>query len=77
MFVCTAMKDVVRKHRPSAPPVLRLEVRSADEFSLPSTHAVAIASTFVPLLMVYHSRYPVRNELDVKVSLRNNENGFV
>lgn len=58
MFVCTAMKDIVCKQRPSAPPVLRLEVRSADEFSLPSTHAVAITSTFVPLLVVYHNRYP-------------------
>lgn len=57
MFVCTAMKDVVCKQRPSAPPVLRLEVRSADEFSLPSTHAVAITSTFVPLLTVYCNRY--------------------
>ena len=59
MFVCTAAKDIIAKGRPMSPPVLRLEQRSADEFGLPSTHAVSITSTLVPLLTHTAIRYLV------------------
>ena len=69
MFVCTAAKDLIAKGRPLSPPVLRLEKRSADEFGLPSTHAVAITSTLIPLLTHTAERYLVSNHHSTNVAL--------
>jgi membrane-associated phospholipid phosphatase len=57
MYVTTAGKDLVCKSRPACPPVLRLEARSAQEYSMPSTHAVAATAITVSVLDHYWTRH--------------------
>ena len=59
MYLGQAIKDVLRWPRPSAPPVVRLETDYTEEYSMPSTHAVA--GTTIPFMICYtmFNRYQV------------------
>lgn len=49
MYLGQATKDYLRWPRPPSPPVIRLETQHLQEFSMPSTHAMA--GTAIPLLL--------------------------
>lgn len=49
MYLGQATKDYLRWPRPPSPPVIRLETQHLQEFSMPSTHAMA--GTGIPLLL--------------------------
>lgn len=51
MYCGQVLKDIFQWSRPSTPPVVRLDTDFAQEFSMPSTHAVAASS--IPLVMAY------------------------
>lgn len=59
MYLGQATKDVLRWPRPPSPPVVRLETDFAEEYSWPSTHAVA--GTTIPFMIGYTvlNRYQV------------------
>lgn len=51
MYLGQATKDYLRWPRPPCPPVVRLETSYIQEFSMPSTHAMA--GTAIPLYLAY------------------------
>ena len=55
MYLGQATKDVLRWPRPPSPPVVRLETDFAEEYSWPSTHAVA--GTTLPFMIGYTLLY--------------------
>lgn len=62
MYCGQVMKDIFRWSRPATPPVVRLDVDFAQEYSMPSTHAVAASS--IPLVIAFTMlhRYQVKIE---------------
>ena len=64
MYLGQATKDVLRWPRPPSPPVVRLETDFAEEYSWPSTHAVA--GTTLPFMVGYTllCRYQVKLEYE-------------
>ncbi|XP_012580112.1 PREDICTED: sphingosine-1-phosphate phosphatase 1 isoform X2 [Condylura cristata] len=50
MYLGQCTKDIIRRPRPAAPPVVKLEVFYNSEYSLPSTHAMS--GTAIPIAMV-------------------------
>ena len=61
MYVGQIAKDIYQWPRPSSPTVVRLETDFAQEFSMPSTHAVAGSS--IPFVM----GYAIMNRYDVSI----------
>ena len=59
MYLGQVLKDILKWPRPATPPVVRLETDYAQEFSMPSTHAVAGSS--IPFMLAYTicNRYEV------------------
>ena len=53
------MKDVVRWPRPSVPPVVQLEAKWAQEYGMPSTHAMVGLAVPVGILYCTYGRYQV------------------
>ncbi|ESP00838.1 hypothetical protein LOTGIDRAFT_140415 [Lottia gigantea] len=51
MYLGQATKDYLKVPRPRSPPVIHLETHHLNEFSLPSTHAMA--GTAMPVVMAY------------------------
>ena len=69
MYLGQATKDILRWPRPASPPVVRLETDFAEEFSWPSTHAVA--GITVPFMVGYTvlCRYQVWDWWDIRISV--------
>ncbi|WAQ93540.1 SGPP2-like protein [Mya arenaria] len=63
MYIGSVMKDIFQWQRPATPPVVRLDVDFAQEFSLPSTHAVAASSIPFTMAIVIVDRYQVPAEV--------------
>ena len=59
MYLGQATKDIVKWPRPASPPVMRLELRYALEYGMPSTHAMVGAGLPVSLLVLTYDRYEV------------------
>jgi len=59
MYIGSVLKDVFQWNRPATPPVARLDTDFAQEFSLPSTHAVAASSIPFSMAVVIVDRYQV------------------
>jgi len=55
MYCGSVLKDIFQWSRPATPPVVRLDTDFAQEFSMPSTHAVAASS--IPLVLAYTMLY--------------------
>ncbi|XP_043848387.1 sphingosine-1-phosphate phosphatase 2 isoform X2 [Dromiciops gliroides] len=60
MYIGQVSKDILKWPRPSSPPVVKLEKRLADEFGMPSTHAMAATSISFTFLIstMYRYKYP-------------------
>lgn len=69
MYLGQATKDMLRHPRPPSPPVVRLETDYTEEYSWPSTHAVA--GTTIPFMLGYTmlTRYQVPPSLVIGVCL--------
>lgn len=69
MYLGQATKDTLRWPRPPSPPVVRLETDFAEEFSWPSTHAVA--GSTIPYMIGYTmlNRYQVPASVVIPVCL--------
>ncbi|XP_074154724.1 sphingosine-1-phosphate phosphatase 2 isoform X1 [Sminthopsis crassicaudata] len=57
MYIGQVSKDILKWPRPSSPPVVKLEKRLADEFGMPSTHAMAATSISFTFLISAMDRY--------------------
>ncbi|KAM9038072.1 sphingosine-1-phosphate phosphatase 2 [Sarcophilus harrisii] len=57
MYIGQVSKDILKWPRPSSPPVVKLEKRLADEFGMPSTHAMAATSISFTFLISTMDRY--------------------
>ncbi|XP_074047373.1 sphingosine-1-phosphate phosphatase 2 [Macrotis lagotis] len=57
MYIGQISKDILKWPRPSSPPVVKLEKRLANEFGMPSTHAMAATSISFTFLLSSMNRY--------------------
>ncbi|KAL4222101.1 Sphingosine-1-phosphate phosphatase 1 [Mactra antiquata] len=69
MYIGQVMKDILQWPRPATQIVVRLDIDFAQEFSMPSTHAVAASS--IPLMLGHAvvNRYQVSTSLVVVLGL--------
>ena len=60
LYIGQFAKDVVMAPRPPSPPVIRVEKKYAEEYSMPSSHAMM--GVVIPFSLVYftHEKYEVR-----------------
>ncbi|KAH3718638.1 sphingosine-1-phosphate phosphatase 2-like [Dreissena polymorpha] len=68
MYLGQVLKDIFQWSRPATPPVVRLDVDFAQEFSLPSTHAVAASSIPLTMAFVIINRYQVSSPLIIALA---------
>lgn len=71
MYCGQVMKDIFQWSRPATPPVVRLDTDFAQEFSMPSTHAVAASS--IPLVMAYTMIYRYQVTIVLKPNQKQEE----
>lgn len=57
MYLGQCTKDLVRRPRPSSPPVLKLEVFYNSEYSMPSTHAMSGTAIPLSVLLLSYGRW--------------------
>ncbi|XP_044523517.1 sphingosine-1-phosphate phosphatase 2 isoform X2 [Gracilinanus agilis] len=57
MYIGQILKDILKWPRPSTPPVVKLEKRLADEYGMPSTHAMAATAISFTFLFSTMNRY--------------------
>lgn len=65
MYIGQGIKDVVRWPRPSCPPVVRLQVKWALEYGMPSTHAMVGVSIPLSVILYTMNRYQYSVSLGV------------
>ena len=61
MYLGQATKDILKIPRPLSPPVMRMELRYALEYGLPSTHAMVGAGLPFSIFFLSLSRYQVKD----------------
>jgi sphingosine-1-phosphate phosphatase 1 len=62
-YLGQAAKDIICWKRPSSPPCARLELRYAEEYGMPSTHATVGVIIPFGLLLIAHRHYEVNSLL--------------
>lgn len=59
MYLGQCTKDLVRWQRPASPPVIKLEVFYASEYSMPSTHAMSGTAVPLGIFLLTYGRWEV------------------
>ncbi|XP_072547470.1 sphingosine-1-phosphate phosphatase 2 [Salminus brasiliensis] len=69
MYIGQVTKDVLKLPRPTAPPVVKLEVRVDAEYGLPSTHAMAATAISFTLLLSAPERVQFQFEVGLVLAV--------
>ena len=66
LYLGQGAKDILMSPRPPSPPIIRVDKKYADEYSMPSTHAMM--GVLLPFSLIYftHERNDVSNNNDYK-----------
>jgi len=67
MYLGQALKDIIRRPRPTSPPAIPLEDRYAKEYGMPSTHAMVGAIIPFSLFIISAGTYQVKQISSISI----------